>query len=203
MDTTAVPKRSSKKGSKRGSRKVDLTQPKMAWVHKILDSVEKDMRISKRAVYAIIDLCYNMASMICEEAVKVTHSLKKKTVGMGEVMTACKTGLPMYLLKTVEAHAFAAVQRCEDANLNVDQGKLGLIFGVGQSRNLLKSKSNLKVSTTALVFMAAMQEAICRQFLIKAVNRSKDLHMVTVKLDQATFVGKRDEEFSKFWSGSA
>lgn len=196
-------KRSSKKGSKRGSRKVDLTQPKIAWIHAILDNVDKDMRISKRAVYAVVDLCHNMASNICVEAAKITHSLKKKTVGMGEVLTACKTGLPMQLLKTVEAHAFAAVQRCEDENLKVEQSKLGLIFGVGQSRNLLKSKSNLKVSTTALVFIAAMQEAICRKFLIKAVERSKDMRMVTVKLDQAAFVGKRDEEFSKFWNSSA
>jgi histone H3/H4 len=172
-----VRKENGEKKQKR--KKVDLTLPKSSWIMELMEAYD-EYRISKIAVAALQNVGKLTGTRICSQASDFAMKVGKKTLQLRDIMSAVKIIIPKDLQPDCLQLAEKAVKRCVENKLKTSETEL--VFGVGQSKNLVKQCTSLKLGTTGLVALAAITQAVCMTFLKHAIRETDSRRIKTVKM---------------------
>lgn len=193
-------KKKSRKRKSKEPKDVTLQKPKMAWMYMILKKKRRNFRLSERAIHAVSEMCYKTASKICAQAALIAKTARKKTIQTDDMIGGIKMMVPEGLNTKCISKGKIAIEACKKHQLKVHPKYIGLIFGVGQSRNLVKTKGeNMKVSTTALVMLAACQEKLATELLMLSADVTKNRDMQTIKFQCVEIAATQNEHFKKLW----
>jgi len=182
-----VPKKRRSRKSSKKSRKVNLVKPRLAWIYKVAKKLDQQFRVAENAAKAIRDICYTVAEKIVIEAVRISMSQGKKTVQSQDIASALSLVVPAELatvcaMSAKEAIANVARNKAKTNGFQVHTNITMLIFGCGQSKNLIKAKTSMKVSSNALVMLAAIQQCICEQFVEQGMIVAEAKKIKTLKV---------------------
>ena len=182
-----VPKKRRSRKSSKKSRRVNLVKPRLAWVYKVAKIANLPFRVAENAAKAIREICYTVAEKIVIEAVRISMSQGKKTVQSQDIASALNLVVPSELAAKYANLARypiskVAQNKATTGVFNVRTDITTLVFGCGQSKNLVKAKTGMKVSSNALIMLAAIQQFICEDFVEQGIIVAEAKKIKTLKV---------------------
>lgn len=184
------------------------------YIHRVLNQVHPDQRISGESVKLINDIVNYLALHISHKAVMLTKPLDyeakgrktplgKKTISSRDVQAAVRLVIPGELAKHAMSQGAKAVTRYtsnaskKTTTIKTKAAKAGLQFSVPRSEALLRRNTDLRVSETAPIYLAAVLEYIAAEILELGGINAKNHHMKTLMPRHIKDVVVEDEEIHR------
>jgi histone H2B len=188
------------------------------YIHRVLNQVHPDTRISGESVVLINDIVNYLALHISHKAVMLTKPLDyeaksrktpagKKTIGSRDIQAAVRLVLPGELARHAMSEGAKAVTRyasnaskktqAKATTIKTKAAKAGLQFSVSRSEALLRRNTNLRVSETAPIYLAGVLEYIAAEILELGGMNAINHHMKTIMPRHIKDVVVEDEEIHR------
>lgn len=201
------------------SRKKKTSKGFLNYIHRVLNLVRPDNRITKVAINQMNAIMTILATEFSNAAREATQRRANKTVTSREVQYAVRSVLPGQLAKHAVSEGTKAITKFNSNDLPGweetpvagqhaapirRERAAGLFFSVSLCERFLRSKgaSALRVGAGAPVYLAAVLEYLTAEILELAGNCTQDQRMTTIISRHIFLAVEADEELKAMISKS-
>lgn len=194
------------------ANKKKATNSFRTYIHKVLKQVHVDSQISSNTIEQLDEFIKILARRLAESARLACTNAKKSTVGLSEIKLAVNIHLPGALSKRGTSEMIKAVTKFNSHDDKEEKeekdGKrsapvrretqAGLTFAVALCEKFIRSfgTSDLNVSKSASVALAAVLEYITAEILELAGNAARDSKKVIINIRHVYLAVYNDEELT-------
>nr|QBK86460.1 MAG: histone 2A-domain-containing protein [Marseillevirus LCMAC102] len=180
------------------------------YIHKVLKQVHPDAQISSNTIGQLDEFIKILAYTLVESARKACIRTNRSTVGKSEISLATNFHFPKILAdratQMLEKACFKFTSNITKSEKQKERStpvrrecQAGLLFSVALVEKFIREfgASDLNVSKTSSVALAAVLESIIREILDLAGNAAHDLHKVIIVIKHVYLAVANDEELDQ------